>query len=131
MPPAAGLDKLPTLPSGWAYEGWIVTIAGPISTGTFTAFDATDSANPFSGTENNAGPPIPGEDFFNAAPTGQTFPLDLRGTTVVISIGPVPDNSPSPFLLKPLIGTIATDAATAPTVHTISANAVLSGTASF
>jgi hypothetical protein len=128
MPPAAGLDKLPTLPSGWAYEGWIVTIAGPISTGTFAAFDAVDNGNPFIGIANNAGPPIPGEDFFNTAPTGQTFPLDLRGTTVVISIEPVPDNFPSPFLLKPLIGTIATDAAT---VHTISANAVPSGTASF
>jgi hypothetical protein len=131
MPPAPGLASLPTLPSGWAYEGWVVTSAGPISTGTFTAFDTVDSGNPFSGTANNAGPPIPGEDFFNAAPTGQTFPLDLKGTTVVISIEPVPDNSPSPFFLKPLIGMIPTDALTAPEVYTIAAAAVPSGTASF
>ena len=120
-PPGSGFT-LPTLPAGWAYEGWIVTSAGPISTGTFTSFTEADSGNPFSGTQNNAGPPIPGEDFFLSAPAGQTFPLDLRGTTVVISIEPVPDNSPNPFLLKPLLGNIDASAATAPTVHMMGQN---------
>lgn len=120
-PPGSGFT-LPTLPTGWAYEGWVVTAAGPISTGTFTSFTAADSGNPFSGTENNAGPPIPGEDFFLSAPTGQTFPLDLRGTTVVISVEPVPDNSPAPFLLKPLLGMVDAAAATAPAVHALGQN---------
>lgn len=116
IPPTAGLT-LPTLPTGWAYEGWVIGDAGPISTGTFTAFGVRDDSNGFSGTENNAGPPIPGEDFFNNAPAGETFPLDVRGRRVVISVEPVPDNSPAPFLLKPLISDLASDAATAPTTH--------------
>jgi len=121
MPPTAGLT-LPTLPTGWAYEGWVIGDSGPLSTGTFTAFNDRDSNNGFSGTENNAGPPIPGEDFFLNAPTGETFPLDLRGRTVVISIEPVPDNSPAPFLLKPLAATVPADAATAPTTHDFGLN---------
>lgn len=121
MPPTPNFT-LPTLPAGWAYEGWVIGDAGPISTGTFTEFGARDSSNPFSGTENNAGPPVPGEDFFNAAPAGETFPLDIRGRTVVISVEPVPDNSPAPFLLKPLWVELATDAATAPSTHDFAQN---------
>jgi len=126
-PPTAGLT-LPTLPDGWVYEGWVVSAAGPISTGTFTKFDEVDSGNPFSGTEANAGPPVPGEDFFNAAPDGQTFPLDVRGTTVVISVEPSPDNSASPFLLKPLVKMLSAEALTvgegenAPNTHDLEQN---------
>lgn len=121
MPPTPGFT-LPTLPTGWAYEGWVIGDAGPISTGTFTEFGTMDSSNGFSGTENNAGPPIPGEDFFNNAPMGETFPLDIRGRRVVISVEPVPDNSPAPFLLKPLIADVASDAATAPATHNFAQN---------
>ncbi|MFD2567536.1 anti-sigma factor [Pseudotenacibaculum haliotis] len=119
MPPTAGLT-LPTLPAGWAYEGWVVGEAGPITTGVFTEFNTMDSGNPFSGTQNNAGPPIPGEDFFLNAPAGETFPLDIRGRTIVITVEPVPDNSPAPFTLKPLIGTAGQ--ATAPSTHSLGAN---------
>lgn len=121
MPPSANFT-LPTLPTGWAYEGWVVTSAGPISTGTFTDFGDRDGSNMFSGTQANAGPPIPGEDFFNNAPSGQTFPLDVRGKTVVISVEPVPDNSPMPFLLKPLLSNIDMNAAFAPTSHNFGQN---------
>lgn len=111
---------LPTLPAGWAYEGWVVGDNGPISTGTFTAFNTMDSSNGFSGTQNNAGPPIPGEDFFLNAPTGETFPLDIRGRTVVISVEPVPDDSTAPFAMKPLVGTAGQD--TAPNTHNFGQN---------
>ena len=115
MPPTSGLT-LPTLADGWKYEGWVVVDGvGPITTGTFTAFDVADDSNQFSGTENNAGPPIPGEDFFNNPPAGFTFPLDVRGRTVVISVEPDPDNSPGPFTLKPLAGAAGQE--TAPTTH--------------
>lgn len=120
-PPTAGLT-LPTLPAGWVYEGWVIGDAGPISTGTFTTFDAVDSGNPFSGTQNNAGPPVPGEDFFLNAPMGETFPLDVRGRTVVISVEPSPDNSPAPFLLKPLLLDLPATAALAPTTHNFGQN---------
>jgi hypothetical protein len=100
---------LPTLPDGWVYEGWVVTDNGPISTGVFSDFDTMDAFSGFSGM--NPGPPLAGEDFFNNAPEGVSFPLDVRNRTVVISIEPVPDNDPAPFLLKPLIGTAGTDTA--------------------
>ncbi len=118
MPPTASLE-LPTLPEGWAYEGWVVGDGGPITTGTFTAFDAADDDAPYSGTEA-AGPPVPGEDFFLNAPSGESFPLDVRGRTVVISVEPVPDNSPAPFSMKPLLGTAGQE--TAPSTHTLSPN---------
>ncbi len=117
MPPVPNF-VLPTLPAGWAYEGWVVGDSGPLSTGTFNAFDSADSAAPFSGPAG--GPPVPGEDFFENAPTGETFPLDVRGRTVVISVEPVPDDSPAPFVLKPLVGTAGND--TAPATHVFGAN---------
>jgi len=105
--PAAGLD-LPTLPEGWAYEGWAVVDGTPVSTGTFTAATGADAAANYSGSSD--GPPFPGEDLLNNAPAGLTFPVDLAGKTVVISVEPVPDNSPAPFVLKPLVGMVAADA---------------------
>lgn len=109
--PAVGLI-LPTLPEGWAYEGWAVINGTPVSTGTFTQVDAADGAAPFSGTMS--GPPFPGEDFLTNAPSPLTFPTDIRGGKAVISIEPVPDNSPNPFVLKPLVGDIDANAS----VHT-------------
>ena len=121
MPPTSGFG-LPELSDGWKYEGWVVVDGiGPITTGTFTSFTTADDSNDFSGTENNAGPPIPGEDFFNNAPAGFTFPLDVRGRTIVISVEPSPDNSPAPFLLKPLVGTAGQE--TAPNTHDLILNA--------
>lgn len=116
MPPTANND-FPALPAGWAYEGWVVGEQGPITTGVITSFDAADAFSDFSGT-SQSGPPVPGEDFFNNAPSGETFPLDIRGRTIVISIEPVPDNSSAPFLLKPIIGTAGQDLA--PATHDLS-----------
>ena len=106
-PPTAGLT-LPTLPAGWKYEGWAVIGGMPVTTGTFTAVDMADEADPFSG--NDPGPPFPGEDFLVNAPSGLSFPTDLSGMTAVISIEPDPDNSTAPFLLKPLVGGIPSNA---------------------
>lgn len=105
--PSVGLN-LPTLPAGWKYEGWTVIDGQPVTTGTFTAVDMADDADPFSGSE--PGPPFPGEDYLLNAPAGLTFPTDLSGGTVVISIEPDPDNSPLPFTLKPLVGGIPANA---------------------
>ncbi len=122
MPPAATL-VLPELPTGWIYEGWVIGESGPLSTGTFSSIDTMDDNagldTSFSGTEND-GPPIPGEDFFNNAPAGETFPLDIRGRTVVITVEPVPDNSPAPFTLKPLAAQAGND--TAPAFNSFALN---------
>ena len=106
--PAAGLD-LPTLPAGWAYEGWAVIDGTPVSTGRFTDGSVADAFADFSGTDN-PGPPFPGEDFINNAPAGVSFPTDLSGGAAVISIEPDPDNSAAPFELKPLFGSIPSPA---------------------
>jgi hypothetical protein len=118
-PPTANF-VLPTLPRGFVYEGWVVGENGPISTGTFSDFSARDSSNGFSGTQNNQGPPVPGEDFFLNALNGEIFPLDIRGRNVVISVEPVPDNSAAPFSIKPLVGKSGQD--TAPAVHSFELN---------
>jgi hypothetical protein len=105
--PEVGLT-LPTLPAGWKYEGWAVISEMPVTTGTFTTVDMVDEADPYSGPDQ--GPPFPGEDFLVNAPMGFTFPTDLSGMTGVISIEPDPDNSTAPFLLKPLVGGIPSNA---------------------
>ena len=110
--PATGLN-LPTLPAGWAYEGWVVLGGQPVTSGRFTSLDMADDAAPFSGA--GAGPPFPGEDFVANAPAGMTFPTDLAGGLAVISIEPEPDDSPNPYTFKPLMGGIdamATDQVT-------------------
>lgn len=128
--PVAGLN-LPALPEGWEYEGWAVINGQPVSTGKFTSVDAADASAHFSGSM--AGPPFPGEDFLMNAPNGLTFPTDLSGGKVVISVEPMPDNSDAPFLLKPLLGDVPNNAA----VHTpqmlvnISGNTNPTGSASF
>jgi hypothetical protein len=94
---------LPTLPAGWRYEGWAVVGGQPISTGTFTSPSGADSFSGYSGP--NGGPPFPGEDLLMGAPAGVTFPTNLVGAPIVISVEPSPDDSPAPFTMKPLVGT--------------------------
>lgn len=98
--PSAGLS-LPVLPTGWRYEGWALINGQPVSTGAFMSGNMADNAAPFSGPL--PGPPFPGEDFIGNAPAGLTFPTNLSGGMGVISVEPYPDNSPAPFLLKPLV----------------------------
>lgn len=110
--PVAGLN-LPELSAGWQYEGWVVFDGTPVSTGTFldTAMaDANAATSPFKGTEGN-GPGYPGEDYLVGSAAGVTFPTDLKGRTVVISVEPWPDNSAAPFALKPLAHMVPTNAA--------------------
>lgn len=106
--PGPGLE-LPNLPDGWKYEGWAVIDGVPVTTGKFRDVSGTDESDPFSGTM--PGPPFPGEDFLVNAPDGLTFPVDLSSMKVVISVEPEPDNSPNPFLLKPLVGDVPANAA--------------------
>jgi len=104
LPLAQGLD-LPELPEGWVYEGWAVIDGVPVSTGRFTDAAAADDFDGFSGDQG--GPPFPGEDFIVNAADGVTFPTDLTNSTLVISVEPDPDDSPAPFVLKPLVSEVA------------------------
>lgn len=108
-PPTSALN-LPTLPSGWEYEGWVVVpgASGPLSTGKFTSVSGSDMSAPYSGSM--PGPPFPGEDLLANAPSGFTFPTNLQSGTIVISVEPKPDNSAAPFALKPLVGGVPSNA---------------------
>jgi len=104
--------NLPTLSAGWKYEGWAVINGTPVSTGTFLdASMADDNAatSPFKGDAGN-GPGYPGEDYLQNAPVGMTFPTDLKGATIVISVEPSPDNNDAPFTLKPLAHMVPSNA---------------------
>lgn len=94
---------LPALPAGWAYEGWAVIDGVPVTSGTFLTADGFDDFDGYSGDQG--GPPFPGEDYLVNAPEGVAFPTDLTGATIVVSVEPSPDDSPAPFILKPLLGT--------------------------
>ena len=107
----AGLD-LPTLEDGWKYEGWAVIDGQPISSGTFTSIAAADdnaSTSPYKGGAGD-GPPFPGEDYLQNAPSGLSFPTDLKGMTIVVSVEPSPDNSALPFTFKPLAHVVPANA---------------------
>ena len=107
----AGLN-LPGLSPGWKYEGWAVIDGTPVSTGTFTTTDMADDnaeTSDFKGNVGN-GPSYPGEDYLQNPPNGLVFPTDLKGKTIVVSVEPSPDNSNSPFTLKPLAHVVPNDA---------------------
>lgn len=107
--PRAQSLVLPTLPAGWIYEGWQIIDGTPVTTGTFVSqFGEPDDAAPYSGPQ--PGPPFPGEDFLVNAPAGLTFPVDLRGSEIVISVEPVPDTDAAPFPIVPLRGVVPDDA---------------------
>jgi len=100
LDPAAGPGPtlvLPELPSGWAYEGWVASQDGPVSTGRFTSVMGEDSDGTGPDAGDDPGPPFPGQDFVDPA-------RDLTaGYAAVISVEPEPDNSSAPFAIKPLL----------------------------
>lgn len=98
----AGSLTIPPLPEGWVYEGWAVFDGIPVSTGRFIDANMADDFNGFSG--DGSGPATPGEDFIRNAPEGLEFPRSAAGATVIVSVEPAADDSPAPFVLKPLIG---------------------------
>lgn len=104
--PAPGLS-LPEAPTGWLYEGWATVDGQPVSTGKFVSPDGEDGGNPYSGPTN--APPFPGEDFLSDAPAGVTFPTDLSGGTVFVTLEPWDtwDVEPAdPFFLRVLEGQV-------------------------
>lgn len=114
--PVPGLS-LPNLPAGWTYEGWTVIEGIPVTTGTFLAVDQSDDAAPFSGTVRT--PSFPGEDYLVDAPDGLSFPTDLSGSSVVVSVEPLTEDNSLPFVLKPLAGPVPADAELEPVAYPI------------
>ncbi len=110
-PAGPGLT-LPAAPEGWTYEGWVALGEEILSTGKFVGPTGPDSAATYSGPVT--GPAFPGEDFLTNPPTGLTFPPDLSGATVFITLEPWMewDTEPGlPFFLRLLDGQVPADAA--------------------
>ena len=100
---------LPELSEGWEYEMWQVIDGQALTGGKFTDPFAPDQAAPFSGPD--PAPPLVGEDYLINAPDGFTFPVDLRGMEVFISVEPIPDPNPAESSgIVPLSGIIPADA---------------------
>ena len=117
--PVPSLD-LPELPAGWKYEGWAVIDGQPLTSGKFLAVDAADESFPFGGPGRM--PNFPGEDFVANAPAGVTFPTDLSGARVFVSVEPFPDDGAAPFVLQPLSGFAGDPAQREPVAYDLALN---------
>ncbi len=99
-PDAPGL-QLPALLSGWDYEAWVVIDGQTLSTGKFFQVDLPDDSFRYSAL--GPAPAVPGEDFLANPPAGLTFPTDLSGVEVFVTLEPwqqwdaAPDE---PFFLR-------------------------------
>ena len=105
----AGLD-LPDLPAGWSYQGWVVINTVPVSTGMFLSSAGADqSATYYNSAQGSY--PFPGEDFLTNPPDGLSFPVDLSGKDVYITLQPpIPENCPAPYSARIFTATIPPDA---------------------
>ncbi len=95
--------SLPTLGSGWKYEGWVKFDTLWVSTGKFTSVSAADESNTY-GSAWSA-PAFPGQDFLINAPSGLTFPTDLSGCQVMVTVELLDSydlEKSKPFFLKVL-----------------------------
>jgi len=102
---------LPQAPTNWDYEGWVVLGDDTISTGKFYYSAIADTTNIYGGITGNY--PFPGQDFLYQAPEGKTFPTDLSGVPIFVTMEPYEqfDTEPlSPFPFKLFEATIPLDA---------------------
>lgn len=86
--------ELPTLPTGWKYEGWVTMQGKILTTGRFSQTVGLDESDPYSGTV-----PlpdfmlVPAEDYVQNAPVGFVFPPDLTDGKCTVAIAVEPDHS--------------------------------------
>jgi len=86
------------LASGWSYEGWVMFGTEWLSTGKFKKYDVKDERNPYSGFLPSYN--TPGEDFIRNAPANVTFPTDLSGRDVKVTLTPsYPPGANAPFII--------------------------------
>ncbi|MCB0384508.1 MAG: hypothetical protein KDD43_03875 [Bdellovibrionales bacterium] len=104
-----GSLSLPSLPDGWAYEGWIVNTenGGKFSTGVFK--DATkadsDNAGPLAGPLKLNFPRVPGQDIVRTPVV-----LDDGIHAIVVTVEPYPDFDPAPYAIKILMAGVYANA---------------------
>ncbi len=106
----AGLT-LPVLPARWTYEGWVELNGQPVSTGKFSNPGIPDKNAQYSGDSLSWAYNFPGEDFIKDSTATFTFPTNLSGAEVAVTLeAPHPENANSPFTIKLLKATIPANA---------------------
>ncbi|MCH7824145.1 MAG: hypothetical protein IH849_05035 [Acidobacteria bacterium] len=95
---------LPPLNNLYLYEHFMVINGMPITMGRFSTAGVADFANPWSGPLE--APAFPGEDFLANAPQGFTFPADLSGAQLLVTLEPILNDTVLPFQLVILQGTL-------------------------
>lgn len=81
--PRQGLN-LPQAPTGWDYEGWVIFGDDTVSTGKFYFPGIADTLNLYGGLTGNL--PYPGQDFIKDPPAGLTFPTNLSGLPILVTM---------------------------------------------
>ena len=104
---AVGVDgeatlQLPPLNSVYFYEHFMIIGGLPITMGRFSSADEGDFANPWSGPL--PAPEFPGEDFLQTPLPGFTFPADLSGARLLVTLEPIFNDSILPSQLVVLDG---------------------------
>jgi hypothetical protein len=107
-PPILPALVLPSLPAGWEYNAWISIDGKLLKTGGFRSVSAKDNDSSYCGPMPI--PNFPGEDFLSNAPAGLTFPVDLSGKSVLLTIQPTDWKLDRAFNLEILKATIPTNA---------------------
>jgi hypothetical protein len=75
---------LPTTTATFFYEAFVEIDGNAVSLGRFQVANEADGANPYSG--DGDAPAVPGEDLLQNAPSPLTFPLDLSGARLIVSL---------------------------------------------
>ena len=78
----------------------------PLTMGRFKTTDTRDLRNPWSGPLTDTAPAVPGEDFVANAPAGFTFPADLSGSRLLVTLEALYGDRVEPSQLIVLEGTL-------------------------
>jgi hypothetical protein len=98
------LLQLPALNNLYAYEHYMVIDGVTLTMGRFLSPNAADFVNLYSGSE--PAPVFPGEDFLVSAPAGVTFPANLAGARLIVTLEPILDDTADPSQLVILEATL-------------------------
>lgn len=106
--PEAGLN-LPLLYGGWTYEAWVEVNGQLLSCGRFEDPSAADDFSGYSGP--SGGYSFPGEDFVANPPAGLSFPLDLSGAKIYVTLElDITKDLVNPYSIRLLEANVPSDA---------------------
>ena len=90
----------------YMFEHFMVINGIPVTMGRFKTADTRDLRDPWSGPLISEAPDVPGEDFLANAPAGLTFPADLSGSQLLVTLEALYGDRVEPSQLVVLEGTL-------------------------